>query len=119
MKNPTVILKHYRVVIAWRDGSRTTWELDDQAQVQRYIEQLNLSDTDTVSISPVWSRPGESVPLVVHQQGEDNRRIELARTNDRERQNDQERKKRDRTDERKLRTAYDVEQTMLGFPPAE
>jgi hypothetical protein len=62
------ILKHYSVRVDYRDGSTYRTTFWSQSDVQLFLESVTLTETDGVLICPVWSKPGESVPLKVKHQ---------------------------------------------------
>lgn len=66
MPQYTGILKGYQVLVHYRDGSRYTTEFKMQTQTQQFLDSINLTETYSVTISPVWSQPGEVVELEVH-----------------------------------------------------
>jgi hypothetical protein len=45
-----------------------------------------MTEIHTLVFQPVWAEPGEPVELIVHQQGEDERRAEMDQVDDFERQ---------------------------------
>lgn len=65
----TGILKYFQVLVHYRDGSRYTTDFSKQTDALTFLESVNLTDTYSTTISPVWSRPGEVVELEVYQQG--------------------------------------------------
>lgn len=60
------LLKGYQVLVHYRDGSRYTTEFKNQTEAMTFLETLNLTETYSTTISPVWSKPGEVVELEVH-----------------------------------------------------
>lgn len=98
--NRTAIFKGVIVKVTYNDWSRGQEQFKSQNAAKAYVNGLDLTEVHRIILQPVWSAPGERVTVEVHQQGEDDRRDELAHTNDRERQ--------------RLRR----ERTMPGFPPA-
>jgi len=72
MPSHTGILKGYGVLVTYRDGSKySNTGFGTQADVAKFIKtHVDLTETLQVSMFPVWSQLGESVPVKVHQQGE-------------------------------------------------
>lgn len=67
----TGILKGYGVLVSYRDGSKHSQNFDTHDALYAWLDiNVNLTETLQVSMFPVWSRLGESVPVKVHQQGE-------------------------------------------------
>lgn len=96
----TAILKHVEVKVIYNDWSHDTYPFKSQNAAKTFINGLNLTEVHTAVIQPVWSQPGESVPLEVHQQGEDDLterevlRVKIAIANARERQRLEDNQKR-------------------------
>lgn len=107
--NHTAIFKGVDVKVMYNDWSHGQRQFNSQNAAKAYVNGLDLTEVHRIILQPVWSAPGERVTVEVHQQGEDDRRDEIARTNDRE---------LERIKEHKRKTEYDVDQTLLGFPPA-
>jgi hypothetical protein len=62
----TGILKHYGVLITYRDGSKFSRDFRTETETLRWLdENVILTETLQVSLYPVWSKPGESVALEV------------------------------------------------------
>jgi hypothetical protein len=66
----TAILKGFTVSVVYNDWSHGTVQLKSQNAAKAYINGLDLTEVHTVVTQPVWSQPGETVELEVHQQGE-------------------------------------------------
>lgn len=62
----TGILKGFRILVHYRDGSRYGTTKSTQSEVQFHLDSINLTEVYTVNIAPVWSQPGEVVELEVH-----------------------------------------------------
>jgi hypothetical protein len=71
----TAILQGYELTIVYTDGSRSReyFEPDELGTLDDKWTQLMLSELDgvhTFTLITDWSKPGETVPLKVKQQGD-------------------------------------------------
>lgn len=64
----TSIFKHFDVVVSYRDGSVYKTSFTSQGSVMRFLDQVTLTETTCVSVTPVWSKKGESVKVKVRHQ---------------------------------------------------
>jgi hypothetical protein len=64
----TGILKHYSVRVDYRDGSVYRTTFTSQGSVVRFLDSVNLTETEGVLVCPVWSKKGETVKLEVKHQ---------------------------------------------------
>lgn len=82
----TAILKGFTVSVVYNDWSHGTTRFKSQNAAKAYINGLDMTEIHTLVFQPVWSEPGESISIEVHQQGEDERRAEMDQVDDFERQ---------------------------------
>lgn len=66
----TGILKGFGVLVSYRDGSKySKMDFATHDELFTWLDiNVNLTETLQVSLFPVWSRQGESVPVTVHHQ---------------------------------------------------
>lgn len=62
------ILKGYKGKVIYKDGSYDTLEFKGQNAMKAWVNGIDLTETRTVTVWPVWSVMGEAVSVEVKHQ---------------------------------------------------